>query len=32
MIQWGSQDPDLKARVDLCRAGEKNILAEAPGE
>jgi len=24
--------PDIKARVDLCGAGQQNILAEAPGE
>jgi hypothetical protein len=27
-----SQGPDIKARVDLCGAGQQNILAEAPGE
>jgi hypothetical protein len=27
-----SHGPDVKARVDLCGAGQENILAEAPGE
>ena len=27
-----SHGPDIKARVDLCGAGQQNVLAEAPGE
>lgn len=26
------QGPDIKAHVDLCGAGQEDILAEAPGE